>query len=156
MFNLSNWLIKQQICRIPFLSNQVSRTVDFSDSAIPIMNFMSIFISVLKTNYEKIFTVVCLMNKKALGLNVKIIFVYIIWYLIVDSVPPPCISKIPSKLFPVGPWYYMSLSYSLFHIICKNFRAVVTLDLQLQLQDRNPVLKKPNFLAKSLKNKNCI
>ena len=71
-------MIKQQICRIPFLSNQVSRTVDFSDSAIPIVNFMSIFISVLKTNYEKIFTVVCLMNKKALGLNVKIIFVYII------------------------------------------------------------------------------
>ena len=71
-------MIKQQICRIRFLSNQVSRTVDFSDSAIPIMNFMSIFISVLKTNYEKIFTVVCLMNKKALGLNVKIIFVYII------------------------------------------------------------------------------
>ena len=47
----------------------------------------------------------------------------------------------------------MSFSYYLFYIICKTFRAVVTLDLQLQPQDRNPILKNPNFLAKSLKNK---
>ena len=49
----------------------------------------------------------------------------------------------------------MSFSYYLFYIICKNFRTVVTLDLQLQPQDRNPVLKNPNFLAKSFKNKKC-
>ena len=49
----------------------------------------------------------------------------------------------------------MSFSYYLFYIICKNFRAVVTLDLQLQPQDRNPTLKNPNFLTKSLKNKKC-
>ena len=36
----------------PFLSNQVSRIVDVSDSAIPIMLFMSIFISILKTSYK--------------------------------------------------------------------------------------------------------
>ena len=47
----------------------------------------------------------------------------------------------------------MSFSYYLFYIICKTFRAVVTLDLQLQPQDRNSILKNPNFLAKSLKNK---
>ena len=49
----------------------------------------------------------------------------------------------------------MSFSYYLFYIICKNFRAVVTLDLQLQLQDQNPILENPNFPAKSLKNKKC-
>ena len=49
----------------------------------------------------------------------------------------------------------MSFSYYLFYIICKNFRTVVTLDLQLQPQDRDPILKNPNFLAKSLKNKKC-
>ena len=49
----------------------------------------------------------------------------------------------------------MSFSYYLFYIICKNFRAVVTLDLQLQPQNRNPILKNANFLAKSLKNKKC-
>ena len=47
----------------------------------------------------------------------------------------------------------MFFSYYQFYIICKNFRVVVTLDLQLQPQDRNPILKKPNFLAKSLKKK---
>ena len=49
----------------------------------------------------------------------------------------------------------MSFSYYLFYIICKNSRAVVTLDLQLQPQNRNPILKSANFLAKSLKNKKC-
>ena len=49
----------------------------------------------------------------------------------------------------------MSFSYYLFYIICKNFRTVVTLDLQLQPQDRDPILKNPNILAKSLKNKKC-
>ena len=38
-------------------------------------------------------------------------------------------------------------------MICKNFRAVVTLDLHLQLQDRDLILKNPNFLAKSIKKK---
>ena len=46
-----------------FLSNQVSCIVDFFDSAIPIMNFVSIFISVLMRVIKKIFTVVCLMKK---------------------------------------------------------------------------------------------
>ena len=36
-----------------FLSNQDSRSVDVSDSAVPITNFMSIFTSVLKTSYKK-------------------------------------------------------------------------------------------------------
>ena len=36
-----------------FLSNQGSRIVHFSDSAIPITNFKSIFISVLKRSYKK-------------------------------------------------------------------------------------------------------
>ena len=77
------------------------------------------------------------------------------WWKWVDSVPPPYVSKIPSKLFPVGPWYHMAFNYYLFYIICKIFRAVVTLDRQLQPQDRNPLLKGSNFLAKSLKNKKC-
>ena len=49
----------------------------------------------------------------------------------------------------------MSFSFYLFYIICKNFRAAVNLDLQLQPRYRNPILKNPNFLAKSLKNKRC-
>ena len=77
------------------------------------------------------------------------------WWEWVDSLPPPYISKIPWKLFPLGPWYYVSFSYYLFYIICKNFRAVVTVDLQLQPEDRNPILKNPKFLAKSWKKKKC-
>ena len=49
----------------------------------------------------------------------------------------------------------MSFSCYLFYVTCKKFRAVVTLDLQLQPQDQNPILKNPNFLVKSLKNKKC-
>ena len=49
----------------------------------------------------------------------------------------------------------MYFRYYLFYIICKNVRAVVTLQLPLQPQDRNPILKNPNFLAKSLKIKKC-
>ena len=49
----------------------------------------------------------------------------------------------------------MSLSFYLFYIICKNFRAAINLDLQLQPRYRNPILKNLNFLAKSLKNKKC-
>ena len=49
----------------------------------------------------------------------------------------------------------MSFSCYLFYITCKKFRAVVTLDLQLQPQDQNPILKNPNFLVKFLKNKKC-
>ena len=77
------------------------------------------------------------------------------WWEWVDSLPPPYISKIPWKLFPLGPWYYVSFSYYLFYIICKNFRTVVTVDLQLQPEDRNPILKNPKFLAKSWKKKKC-
>ena len=47
----------------------------------------------------------------------------------------------------------MPFSNYLFYLTCKNFMAVVTLDFQLQPQYRDPVLKDPNFLAKSLKNK---
>ena len=45
--------------------------------------------------------------------------------------------------------------FTYFHIISKNFRAVVTHDLQLQLQARSTILENPNFLAKSIKNKKC-
>ena len=75
------------------------------------------------------------------------------WREWIDSVTPPDISKISSKSFLGGPWYYISFSYYLLYIICKNFRAVVTLDLQSQ--NRNQILKNPNFLAKPLKNKKC-
>ena len=47
----------------------------------------------------------------------------------------------------------MPVSNYLFYIIWKYFRAVFTLDLQLQPQDRDPVLKNPNFPAKSLNHK---